>query len=174
MPKIIEGLRETILQTAKARLLSEGYQAFTIRALAKDCGVSPGTIYDYYSSKNAVLANAIGGDWRAMMEAVKAGSYESADDAIRALFEGVQGFVSRYRMPLSECTFGPRDAAKFEHGHRMLVSQLAAVIAVTLRPFRDEDDPGLARFIAETLLTSSRFGDCPYERIAPHIHKLLQ
>ena len=174
MPKIIEGLRESILQAAKERLLSEGYQAFTMRALAKDCGVSPGTIYDYFSSKSAVLSNVIGNDWRAMMDSVKAGSYNSADEAIRAIFEGVLGFVAQYRTPLSECTFGPRDTSEFAHGHQMLICQLAAAIAVTLRPFRDDDDPELARFLAETLLTHSRFGDCPYERIAPYIHKLLQ
>ena len=174
MPKIIEGLREEILRAARARLLAEGWQAFNVRSLARDCGVSVGTIYDYYPSKGALLANVMGRDWREMLDGVRDGEYGSAEEALQALYEGIGEFVDRYRPALSRYVFSPRETPDFAHGHRMVICQLAAVVSVILRPFRAEDDPELARFISDALLSHSRFGDCPYERIGPYIRKLLE
>ena len=173
MPKIIDGLREAILCAARERLLSDGYGAFTVRDLARDCGVSVGTIYDYYPSKNALLVYAISGDWREVLENAKSRAYPSAHEAMEALYDSISSFVARYRSALSQYAVKPEDASDFIRGRRQLSGQLAAVVAMLLRPFREVDDPELCQFIANALLSFALYGDCSYARLAPFIQKLL-
>ena len=51
MPKIIEGVRENILNTARTMLFAEGYQSISIRAVAQACGIATGTFYNYFENK---------------------------------------------------------------------------------------------------------------------------
>ena len=72
MPKIIENIREKLLEEAKRQVMEQGYSAMTIRSVASACGVGVGTVYNYFSSKdididflmNCIKSNAaiIGGD----------------------------------------------------------------------------------------------------------------
>ena len=51
MPKIIENIREKLLEEARRQVMEEGYEAMTIRSVAGACGVGVGTVYNYFSSK---------------------------------------------------------------------------------------------------------------------------
>ena len=51
MPKIIENVKELILDTSEKLLFQVGYKGFTIRGVAKRCGIAPGTIFNYFASK---------------------------------------------------------------------------------------------------------------------------
>ena len=44
MPKIIENLRERILEAAREALAADGWRALSMRALAQRVGVAPGTL----------------------------------------------------------------------------------------------------------------------------------
>lgn len=46
MPKKINALREKLLMCAREILVGRGYSELTIRAIATECGVVPGTIYN--------------------------------------------------------------------------------------------------------------------------------
>lgn len=56
MPKIIENLKDRLLQEAQRQMDQCGYGALTIRGIAKGCGVGVGTVYNYFPSKDALLA----------------------------------------------------------------------------------------------------------------------
>ena len=55
MPKIIENLQDSILETANEILLEQGFGDFSIRSIAKKLGIAPATIYNYYPSKESIL-----------------------------------------------------------------------------------------------------------------------
>ena len=57
MPKIIENLQARLAVEAKKQVEESGYAAMTIRSVAKACGVGVGTVYNYYSSKDEILAS---------------------------------------------------------------------------------------------------------------------
>ena len=57
MPKIIEGLRQRLLQEAERQLTEGGYSAMTIRSVAKACGVAVGTVYNYFYSTSRIRIN---------------------------------------------------------------------------------------------------------------------
>lgn len=64
MPKIINNLEENILSAARRLVAEQGYAAVTMRAIAKECGIAVGTFYNYYPSKDAMLAACLLHDWQ--------------------------------------------------------------------------------------------------------------
>ena len=59
MPKIVENVRQRILLEAKKQLEETGYGNMTIRSIASGCGIGVGTIYNYFSSKDVIVASFI-------------------------------------------------------------------------------------------------------------------
>ena len=51
--------KEAILERSRERMKKDGWMAVNIRGLAEDCGVSVGTIYNYFDSKSDLLAATI-------------------------------------------------------------------------------------------------------------------
>lgn len=67
MPKIIPELREKILHAAKKHLLEDDAHDFSTRQLAADCGVAAGTIFNYFKTKEELLAFIILEDWQSCL-----------------------------------------------------------------------------------------------------------
>src|SRR5215468_9267501 len=51
-----EARREDILRAARRLLQRRGYAAFNVRDLASDAGVTAGTVYTYFESKEELFA----------------------------------------------------------------------------------------------------------------------
>lgn len=71
MPKIIENIREKLLEEAKIQVQKQGYSAMTIRSVASACGVGTGTVYNYFSSKDMLVASFLLEDWRLCIEKIE-------------------------------------------------------------------------------------------------------
>ena len=63
MPKILFDVREKLLQAARKSLKENGYQALSVREIARTCGIGTGTVYNYFHSKDELLALVILEDW---------------------------------------------------------------------------------------------------------------
>ena len=63
MPKIIPELREALIHAAKERILTSDSHDITIREIASDCNTAVGTVYNYFSSKDELLAAVMLEDW---------------------------------------------------------------------------------------------------------------
>ena len=72
MPKIIENLREKLLFEARRQIEEHGYAETTIRSIAKACGVGTGTVYNYFSSKDMLIASFMVEDWQNCLGQMKA------------------------------------------------------------------------------------------------------
>ena len=51
-----EGRRRDILDAARIQIADGGYMALNMRAVARGAGVSPGTLYQYFSTKEEIFA----------------------------------------------------------------------------------------------------------------------
>ena len=71
MPKIIDGLQMQILKEAKPQAFKNGYSKMTIRSVAKACDIAVGTIYNYYPSKEFLMASFILLDWIPVEEEIQ-------------------------------------------------------------------------------------------------------
>ena len=70
MPKILENIREILLQEAKRQVFENGYSSLTIRSVASACGIGVGTVYNYFESKDALVAGFMLEDWGTCMTAI--------------------------------------------------------------------------------------------------------
>lgn len=65
-----ESIRASILASASAEFARDGYQSASMRSIARGAGISPGLIYTYYESKEALLDAVLAPvlfDWEAVL-----------------------------------------------------------------------------------------------------------
>ena len=168
MPKIIENLRQRLVEEARRQVNECGYTAMTIRSVAAGCGVGIGTVYNYFSSKDALVASFMLEDWQKSIQLIRAASEESrsATAVFHCIYRQLQEFTEQYQAIFAdESAVGSFSGSPSPY-HSLLRAQLAA----PLRKFCPDDFT--AEFIAEALLTWTVAGRGIYE-IEPLLNKLL-
>ena len=154
MPKIIENLREKLLEEAKHQVMEQGYSAMTIRSVASACGVGVGTVYNYFSSKDMLVASFLLADWLECLSVIERGCTAEAGEeaALRCVYDELLRFMNKY-----ESLFSDKDAAASSSGalhqrHGMLRAQIAKPLIPLCERQQRTDAGYLAEFIAESLL----------------------
>ena len=157
MPKHIENLQERILETAKGELLASDYNGFTIRSVAKQCGIAVGTIYNYYKSKDILAASVMLMDWNKALSAMRHGSATSVTitEGFHVIYKEIINFDSLYSGVWSQITFTGEFASEYSKRHKLLLSQLAEIIHTLLLRFHMEQEEYLTCFMAENLLLAA-------------------
>ena len=149
MPKIIENLENRLLAETEKQIREVGYSTMTIRSVAKACGVGVGTVYNYFSSKDELLATYMLQDWNRCVDAIQAVSTYSDGPlpVARCIYDQLSQFALRHRDLFSDKSALASFAVSFVSYHSKMRNQLAQPLA----PFcRDEFT---AQFLAESLLT---------------------
>ena len=154
MPKIIENLKDRLLTEAKQQLEQGGYEAVTIRSIAKACGVGVGTVYNYFPSKEALIAAHLLEDWKCCVATIEAAGESAADPepVLQCIYQQLISFAGRHRAVFSAEAATSFFAGSFSQYHQLLRSQLAG----PLEKFCC--DAFEAQFVAEGLLTWSMKG----------------
>lgn len=168
MPKIIENLREKLVCEAKRQVEELGYANLTIRSVAAVCGVGVGTVYNYFSSKDSLVAAFLLEDWQACMDTVNAAAQQSqtAEPVLRSIHTQILVFTGRHQALFAD----EAAAASFSGSPSPYHSMLRKQLAQPLRRFTADDFT--AEFIAEALLTWTVAG-YDIEEILPLLRKLL-
>lgn len=148
MPKIIENLQQRLKDAAKQQVKEVGYAAMTIRSVATACGVGVGTVYNYFSSKDDLLASSMQDDWTECVAAMEeVASRESTAEAVaRAVYDELADFAHRHGHIFRDEAAAESFAKSFRIYHGPLRGRLAAPITGLL-----SDDCG-AKFSTESLL----------------------
>ena len=168
MPKIIENLEARLLSEAKRQVAETGYSAMTIRSVAKECGVGVGTVYNYFPSKDALLATYMLEDWKQCITAIQAVSTYSDHPAplVRCICDQIQNYTKLHSAVFQDEAAAAGFAGSHSKYHAMLRSQLAN----PLRKFCRSDFA--AEFIAEALLTWTTAGK-NFDEVYSMIEKLM-
>lgn len=170
MPKILESMREELKKTAKKQIESRGYAKTTIRSVAAECGIAVGTVYNYFPSKDMLIATFVSEDWRACIAPIASRRFHDAQTRLRAVYDAIRTFTDSYRVLFSDDDAKNAYYAAFSQRHGQLREQIAALILPVCG-----DEPGrgfLSEFIAESLLVWTR-EEKPFEDIYPIIQKLI-
>lgn len=154
MPKIIENLESRILEEARRQIEASGYSALTIRSVASSCGVGVGTVYNYFPSKDALVATYMLQDWKDCIRTVEQCSVDSdsAGPVVRCIYDQLTQYALRHQTLFRDETAAAGFAGSFSRYHALLRSQLAQ----PLRKFCSSDFA--AEFVAEALLTWTMAG----------------
>lgn len=168
MPKIIVNLESRLIEEAKKQIEESGYGAMTIRSVAKACGVGVGTVYNYFLSKDDLLATYMLSDWNECITVINAVSTYSEQPApvIRCIYDQLLAYSGRHQTIFRDEAASASFAGSISRYHGLLRTQLAAPV----RKFCCSDFA--ADFIAEALLTWTMAGKS-FDEIYGMIDKLL-
>ncbi len=148
MPKIIENLKQRLMDETGRQLATAGYGDTTVRSVAAACGVGIGTVYNYFHSKDALVAACLLEDWKDCMKeilAVSAGA-ETPEPVARCICEQLRAFSGRHAALFESA----RAAGAAVGGTERYHAQLRERLSVPLRKFCGSEFA--ARFAAEALV----------------------
>ncbi len=154
IPKIIENISELLIAEARKQVAEKGYSMVTIRSIASACGIGVGTVYNYFPSKDMLVASFMLEDWQNCLKRMKEriGGEHSARAVLFSVYEGLSEFTEGYAPLFADAL--AKDAFRENGGgrHALLRSQIAEITALCLK--READQNGfLSEFLAENLLT---------------------
>ena len=174
MPKIIENIREKLLTEAKRQVMENGYTSMTIRSVATACGVGTGTVYNYFPSKDVLVANFMLEDWMKCIQATEQGMKEAEDakTALHCMYQELTEYKEKYTNLFSDENAEASYSASSMQRHHLLREQLAEPVKIWTRKQENVDADFLAEFIAENMLTWTMAGR-DFEQIAEVLLQLL-
>lgn len=166
MPKIIQDLPEKLIEETRRQVMEVGYAALNIRDIARNCGVGIGTVYNYFPSKDALIAQFLLQDWKdglARIHLAVNGSNE-AETVLSAVYRELTAFYTRYADLFRAAeTVIPAPPRKY---HVILRDQIAQIF----RPLCADDFT--ADFSAEAMLTWTVAGT-PFDQIYGLLKKVI-
>lgn len=168
MPKRIENLESSLIKEAKKQIEESGYGAMTIRSVAKGCGVGVGTVYNYFPSKDDLIATYMLSDWNQCIAAINAVSTysDSSTPVVRCIHDQLREYALRHQAIFRDEAAAAAFAGSFSRYHSLLRQQLS----VPLRKFCSSDFA--SEFVAEALLTWT-MADKSFDEIYGMIDKLF-
>ena len=171
MPKVIENPQGRILACARTMLLEQGIDHLNIRAVAAACGMAVGTVYNYYRSKDQLIASIMLEDWLLCMReaAGDAAAACTPADGLRAICRGIARFAGRYRTLWLHSVQAPDRSY-----HARLIEQLSALVQALIAHFDLTDNEAAAGFAAENLLRLALAEPERYEKEEALLLRVLQ
>ena len=173
MPKKIENLQGTILKAGKEILDSGGFDAFNIRAVSKECNIAVGTIYNYYPSKENLVANIMLEDWQMRVGKIKDKIKPSFDryHTVKLIFETLLSFQKSIRKNWG--TFSGNDIVQTEL-KKLLFADVSDLIHSTFLYFGVNMSPDPTNFITDILLYESSKENIHFDDIGPFINRIMK
>lgn len=172
MPKILENIREQLLTEARRQITERGYADTTIRSVASACGVGIGTVYNYFPSKDMLIATFVADEWRAYLDAMEALPCDEPEPLLRGIYDALLRFAAANEKLFSDAAAARQIASGSAVRHKLLRGQLA----VLLLPLCQKQVPAAdftADFIAEALIGWS-VERIPFETLYPVLEKVIK
>ena len=89
--------REAILSVCKEVVIQSGIQALNIRGIAEKCGVSVGSVYNYFPSKGDLMIATVESVWKEIMHGSKGCiSNHSFVENVSSLYNSIQDGCEKY------------------------------------------------------------------------------
>ncbi len=171
MPKIIENVREQLLCEAKRQVIEHGYASTTIRSVAAACGVGIGTVYNYFKSKEMLVATFVLEGWKKHLSNMRDLPKDNPRELLFGIYSSLQSFAKE-----NEKLFSDSDAIRLvsqglSERHKILRSQIADfVIPLTRGGVNPEFT---AEFVAESLICWSMNGT-DFDTLYRAIEKIIK
>ena len=104
MPKVLCNIKEMIIKEGKALLKANGYSNLNIREVAKNCNIAVGTLYNYFSNKDELVAEIIFTHWREILVYIDllTTSEEPLKEKLIALSQYLDSFFKNYSSVFSD------------------------------------------------------------------------
>ena len=167
MPKIIENVREQLLTEAKRQLAERGYAQTTIRSVAGACGLGIGTVYNYFKSKDMLIATFLLEDWQKVLIGIREQDIRDAEHLFHTIYLALKGFGDKYRALFSDEAASKAALPAFGARHKLLRDQISDLI-LPIAKSRFQAD-----FLAESLLTWT-MTETPWKSLSDILLKIIK
>lgn len=174
MPKIIPNLSENILKECRNILLDPNKADLAIRDIAAACGVAVGTVYNYYPSKEYMMAAVMLADWKTKLEEIGCNTENASSlmDGIRAIYDGLADYVELYRIVWQKDIASPGSQEQISLRHEKLLEDINALLMPLMTRF-NKNVEGIIPTLMAVIIIERAQTDTGFEEIAPAIEKLL-
>lgn len=154
MPKILENVKENLLQEAKRQVFEIGYSSVTIRSVASACGIGVGTVYNYFESKDELIAGFMLEDWGECLRAIdeKCIASERIEPVLRCIFDELRAFADKYAVLFQDKSARESFASSYQAKHELVRSQIARPLLKFCEAQTKVSAKYLAEFTAESML----------------------
>ena len=164
---------EKLLAETRRELAESGYGGLNIRRIAQNCGTATGTLYNYFASKEMLVASAMLDDWLGAIG--RAGAClrrcESVADGFEAIYGAIIWFTEKYS-PIFHENAIPLAGGAYTQRHIQLRGQIASLIIELTERFGSAPEPTALAVIAEALLAGAA-EDWSFAELFAVIQKLL-
>ena len=172
MPKLIPDIKEKIFAVAKTYLFKKGYKGLTLREIASDIDVAVGTIYNYFPSKDMLVASIMAEDWLIFLKTIKedCAVVLSLEQGIKVMYDAIKEYTKIYEPIWQEYKGMP---SGFGQRHLILRGQLSDLLVELLGRFGHDQDYKLCPLLAETVLACAMQEDISYSPLSEIIGRLF-
>jgi len=170
VPKIIKNIRKQLLAEAKKQIAQRGYSDTTIRSVASACGVGVGTVYNYFPSKEMLVATSVYEDWKNYLSDIEKLPADEPYTLLKGIYQSLQKFAEENQKLFSDADAAKLVSVSFADHHKMLRDQIAAFV---LSLCEDSSPQFTAEFITEALIRWST-ENVDFETVYPLLAKVLQ
>ena len=151
MPKVLSNVREGILLVGCDLLSQSGYDGFSVRLVASRCGIGVGTLYNYFPSKQQLVAAILRAEWdihlRRMTQLLKAKN--KLNGKLIAIYGELRLFMQGVHNTWAGGTVDSAELAGIQEQRNMVRLQLVEIIA----PALEQDKRWLADGISRLFLS---------------------
>ena len=170
MPKTIPDLKKKILLAARRRMTESESGSFSIRQLAVDLQVAAGTIFNYFSSKDELMASVILEDWQLCLWKMD----EAAQKALSPYdgFRQMEALLRAFSEPFRSVWRGYTRQNPIPQYHRMLIGQLSGPVGTLLGQSGCTVGDTELSVLSEMLLASSQREPGLIDSLLPVMEKI--
>ena len=152
MPKIIKNLESKLIAEAQKQILAQGYGAVTIRSVANACGLGVGTVYNYFPSKELLIATLVAEAWKAYLKTMSDFPKNDVKSLLECIFNSLRGFSESNKKLFSDADAAKVISIGFASRHKRLRNQIAGFILPVCEEKQLENAHFIAEFCAEALI----------------------
>ena len=167
-------IRAKLLEEARKQIEERGYKETTVRSVAGALSIGLGTLYNYFESKDMLVASLMLEDWTEIIGKIRQNLNSESDNTekLRFIYDGLLEFYKKheniFKDPSAKTTF----SRSTEERHPLLIRQISAMILPIISASDIEDKGLLADFVSESMLTWSMSGR-EYADLKPIFNKFI-
>ncbi|MBQ2767428.1 MAG: TetR/AcrR family transcriptional regulator [Clostridia bacterium] len=173
MPKILENVREQLLAEAARQVIEYGYAQTTMRSVAAACSLGVGTVYNYFPSKDMLIASCMLEDWQCCLQLMGQAPCGDTKAFLYGIYSAIRHFSQKYAKLFSDADAAKVFSSVAGERHIQLRDQLAQIILPICDNSPIPNKAFLASFIAEEMLRWIMEGT-DFEEISPVFLQLLK
>ena len=157
MPRAVDNARKALISCTRKMVAKEGYSAFSMRNVAKECGMAPGTIYNYFHSKDDLIGACMLEDWETASKNMHKTIEKKTGcmDVLETVYTTIRKFCDANSSVIQDSRACANFRAHSKEYHVVILETVSGAISSACEKYAVSFTPELVPFIAEDIIKYS-------------------